>query len=466
MTGTHMIPVTIKWSKQTFSDIQIDTTEPATVFKSQLWTLTGVPPERQTVLGLKGGKLKDDTEWSATDLKPGKKLILMGTPDSKLPPSQKNLPAVRDDLDVDAPEAEDIVVGPPGLVNLGNTCYMNATVQCLAAVPPLGKALREFSGSSMALNPAEKLATSLRDVFSRLRSRNSSSVNPMGFLSVLRTVNPQFAERGQTGMFMQQDAEECWGAILTRLASALTTGSGSVDGNVVDQLFGFRMKGEDKCVESEEMVERAERVRALKCHISVHVNHLPDGVREGLEETIEKRSDQLGRSVEWRRENRMDSLPPFLLVQFVRFFWKATEGVKAKILRNVSFPLVLDVYDFCTEELKGKLGKKRDEMRAKREEMTDVKEEVIDVSGAAATEEIVDAQTGNYELFAVLTHQGRAADSGHYVAWVKETGGRGQWMKFDDDKVTMHGEEEVKKLSGGGAWHMAYMCLYRAREDL
>jgi ubiquitin carboxyl-terminal hydrolase 14 len=26
--------------------------------------------------------------------------------------------------------------------------------------------------------------------------------------------------------------------------------------------------------------------------------------------------------------------------------------------------------------------------------------------------------TGNYELIAIVTHKGRSADGGHYVAWV------------------------------------------------
>lgn len=31
--------------------------------------------------------------------------------------------------------------------------------------------------------------------------------------------------------------------------------------------------------------------------------------------------------------------------------------------------------------------------------------------------------TGLYDLVAVLTHKGRSADSGHYVAWVKQESG-------------------------------------------
>ena len=37
------------------------------------------------------------------------------------------------------------------------------------------------------------------------------------------------------------------------------------------------------------------------------------------------------------------------------------------------------------------------------------------------------------------------------------------WLKFDDDKVTPVGTDEVLKLSGGGDWHCAYLLLYGPR---
>eukprot|EP00178_Gracilaria_changii_P010668 TRINITY_DN30_c0_g1_i3.p1 TRINITY_DN30_c0_g1~~TRINITY_DN30_c0_g1_i3.p1 ORF type:complete len:477 (+),score=137.35 TRINITY_DN30_c0_g1_i3:1276-2706(+) len=469
------VSVCVKWNKHTFADVQIDPDEAPHVFKSQLWTLTGVPPDRQTVLGFKGGKLKDDADWRYVGLKPNMKLMLLGTPDESRLAAPSELPNVRDDLDADAADAalEPMLVAPPGLTNLGNTCYMNATIQCLNAMPPLVRALSAYPGRTDAMNPAEKLTAGLRDVFARLNASSSRSVNPLSFLAILRQVNPQFAERNNRGLYMQQDAEECWGEILSQLSSSL-----KLDGshNQIDKLLAIHMRGEDVCDESDERVQRRETVRSLKCHISKNVNHLAQGIKEGLEEKIEKRSDALERSARWTRTNRMHSLPPFLVVQFVRFFWKPAEGVKAKILRNVSFPVLLDVYDYCTAELQQKLNVKRNEMvaaEAAHGAAADVVADAADgaadgaadaASAAAADGETLAAESGNYELCAVLTHQGRAADAGHYVAWVKDAGSK--WYKFDDHKVTIQSEEDVKKLSGGGDWHMAYMCVYRAKKNV
>lgn len=72
--------------------------------------------------------------------------------------------------------------------------------------------------------------------------------------------------------------------------------------------------------------------------------------------------------------------------------------------------------------------------------------------------------SGYYELQAVLTHIGRSSDSGHYMAWVRDTKDSKVWWKFDDDKVSGVTTEEVLKLDGGGDWHIAYLCLYKERQ--
>ncbi len=56
-------------------------------------------------------------------------------------------------------------------------------------------------------------------------------------------------------------------------------------------------------------------------------------------------------------------------------------------------------------------------------------------------------------------HQGRTADGGHYMGWVRQAGDN--WLVFDDEDVSECKTAEVLQLSGGGDWHMAYMCFYR-----
>ena len=85
-----MVVVNVKWGKQKFEGVEVDVGEPVAVFKAQLFALTNVPPERQKVMGVKGGQLKDDADMSALGLKPNQNLMLMGTADAlPEPPPEK-----------------------------------------------------------------------------------------------------------------------------------------------------------------------------------------------------------------------------------------------------------------------------------------------------------------------------------------------------------------------------------------
>ena len=84
-----MVHVSVKWGKESH-DVDVDTTMPGLVFKNQLYSLTGVPPERQKIM-VKGGMLKDDADLTKLNLKAKQKLMMMGTADKVGLPSPAGL---------------------------------------------------------------------------------------------------------------------------------------------------------------------------------------------------------------------------------------------------------------------------------------------------------------------------------------------------------------------------------------
>jgi ubiquitin carboxyl-terminal hydrolase 14 len=48
------------------------------------------------------------------------------------------------------------------------------------------------------------------------------------------------------------------------------------------------------------------------------------------------------------------------------------------------------------------------------------------------------------------------------VGWTRSSDK--EWTKFDDDKVSTVSVDEVRKLDGGGDFHMAYICIYRLKK--
>jgi len=471
-----MPTVSVKWQKEVFPGIEIDTSQPPIVFKSQLYTLTGVPPERQKIM-VKGGILKDDADWSTLGVKDGQKLMMIGTADEIVKAPEKG-PVFVEDL----PEEEQVVAlgHSAGLYNLGNTCYMNSTLQCLHSVPELKSALLSYSDTVRGNGidqASHNLTLATRNTFGDL-DQSVRPVAPLQFLQTLRKKYPQFAQQ-HNNVYMQQDAEECWTQLVYTLSQTLTSDSSESAVLPMKQLFGIDLVSRVHCAESGEESTETESVYSLKCHISQDVNHLHEGIKHGLKTELEKASPTLGRTAVYTRESRINELPRYLTVQFVRFFWKRESNQKAKILRKVDYPLELDVYEFCSDELKQKLQAPRQMLRDAENAKFGLKahgkassskdNEESSSAGESSSMDIDKAEcslpkkqlTGVYDLVAVLTHKGRSADSGHYVGWVKQDDGK--WIEFDDDNPNIRKEEDILKLSGGGDWHMAYICLYKAR---
>jgi len=456
--------VHVKWGKRKFSDIEVDITQPAIVFKMQLYSLSGVGPESQKIL-VKGKMLEDTTDMQALDLKDGATLMMMGTPDESIVKAPTSASVFIEDLPPDIAEAMQSSL-PAGIDNIGNTCYLNATVQCLRAVTPLMDSVKSFNAGLTTRDPNDAFIGSYRDLINNL-DRIGAATDPTFFNVIFRTLHPQFQEE-ERGGHRQQDADEAWNAILTSLALRLRSPSSPAASNLVDELFGIRFQSTMNCLEApdEPATTTTDTTRKLSCHITGETNYLLEGIKLALSETITKRSPVLSRDASYSKKTIATHLPPWLTVHFVRFYYKAQQRERAKILRNVQFPRVLDLIDICGDETQRVLRKRRAraiELRDNKNKMTD---DGAPSDAAAPAEEVPPSPgfTAQFELKAVLTHIGRTLDGGHYIGWVHRKGD--EWLKFDDKTVSVcNFDEDIAKLSGGGDWHTAYLCLYQQRNE-
>ena len=95
-----LLQIGVKWGKEAL-EVEVDTSGTGLDLKTQLFSLTGVPPDRIKLMGLKGGKaVADETPLGTCGLdelaKKKKKLLMMGSTAAVIQAPTKEITFVED----------------------------------------------------------------------------------------------------------------------------------------------------------------------------------------------------------------------------------------------------------------------------------------------------------------------------------------------------------------------------------
>uniref|UniRef100_A0A4W4EI31 Ubiquitin carboxyl-terminal hydrolase n=1 Tax=Electrophorus electricus TaxID=8005 RepID=A0A4W4EI31_ELEEL len=377
--------------------------------------------------------------------------------------------------------------GKTGLVNLGNTCYMNSILQTLFMATDFRRHVL-----SLHLNGSNSLIKKLQVLFAFLAHTQRAAYAPRSFLDASR---PPWFTVGS-----QQDCSEYLRFLLDRLHEEEKTfralqmakprplpsnSDVECDGRtLVERMFGGRLSTGIRCLQCHSLSEKEEPFTdlALAFCPSVRTAQGPvdqlgglgaingggegseGSVREGVHPRMERAGADpvlsLSDLVEYflapevlEEENRyfcercgslqraertmtVVMAPEYLILTLLRFSYDATCHVRRKILDNVGIPLSLGL-------------------------------PVGEGSGVCVVP---------YVLSSVVMHSGMSSESGHYYSYgrngmaaskdVLESGGQNSrdWFLFNDSRVTFTNFQSVQNITSRFPKDTAYVLIYRKQE--
>mmetsp|Transcript_22979 Transcript_22979/g.34864 ORF Transcript_22979/g.34864 Transcript_22979/m.34864 type:complete len:371 (-) Transcript_22979:1102-2214(-) len=324
-----------------------------------------------------------------------------------------------------------------GLQNLGNTCYMNAQLECAFHIPQVRQIIEKNGETSQG-------GHALKSLFVDMELRATSGGVASSPIELCRRLGIPVME--------QQDSQEFWKLLLPEID--------------IPELTDLYQGSFEDYIAAVDGTKRERRREEPFLDLSLEV--ASGSVHESMARmfgTPELLCEKEGNG--WRPEKGADKvdalkgqllqiqgLPSLLQLHLKRFQYDWQYDKMSKLNTRFSFPARLNLAEIC--------------------------------SGIVTEEEKMSAM---YELQSVVVHVGEYG-SGHYYAYVRPNLFHNKWYRFDDDRVTpvsfrdviedAYGGEKcsnkskqsrllprlLSHLGWGGRTSSAYMLQYVRRSDV
>mmetsp|Transcript_20223 Transcript_20223/g.23429 ORF Transcript_20223/g.23429 Transcript_20223/m.23429 type:complete len:461 (-) Transcript_20223:83-1465(-) len=326
-----------------------------------------------------------------------------------------------------------------GLINLGNTCYLNAQLECAYHIPKVRNLILDPSSAKIPLQQPstdedenENNDTSLSSFYEPEPEPNASLLSlqhvfkSMNQASQRGNGDPLFTQAVSTSIlcrnlginvYAQQDSQEFWKLLLPGL-----------NHNHLTNLY----KGEyENYIVALDGTKRERKRKEIFLDLSLDVTNF-DNVYDSLDDKFTSaRVLSVKEGNGWRPEKgaekvdalkgctiQKSGLPPLLQLHLMRFKYDIMREDMSKINDRFVFPKKMDLTQIC-EENEGE------------ENSSDDKGKVI------------------YDLQSIVIHSGEYG-SGHYYAYVRPDVRKNKWYRYDDDRVDEVTFKMVKDDAYGG----------------
>ncbi|KAJ3295903.1 Ubiquitin carboxyl-terminal hydrolase 42 [Rhizoclosmatium sp. JEL0117] len=311
------------------------------------------------------------------------------------------------------------ITAGPGLQNLGNTCFLNSTLQCLTYTPPLALYLLSRSHSQKCRQTTFCTFCELEKHVMRSLSgmRGKNTITPKSIVGRLKSIAKHFR------VGRQEDAHEFLRYFIDSLQNSCLVGFEKLDHKqkettVIHQVFGGYTQSRILCTVCKEPSCTIEPCLDISLEVkncgSVEKALARFTKTESLTGDNKYRCSKCKTLVDATKQMTILEAPKILVLQLKRFeFGGFSMFGGGKISKMITFPEKLDIQPY----------------------MFKTKKKVL------------------YELYGVLVHAGGSCNSGHYFSYVKAP--NGVWYLKNDSEVR---QVSVKQVLD----QQAYILFYSA----